>query len=547
MLTTWRPQVRFAAMASTQQDSPAFSTAQLDNPAVTELDTRRASALGMGGPEGLAKQASLGKLTARERIDCLLDPGSFVEMGMLAGKGRYDEHGAFISFTPANAVMGAGHVAGRRIVVSADDFTIRGGSSESTVSDKWIYAERYAHQMRLPLVRLVETGGGSIRILEQNQSTKIPGYPTWAWMPLLSQSPVVGVALGACAGLGAIKVAMSHFSVMVSGMAQLFAGGPPVVKRGIGEDIDKESLGGADVHTRSSGVVTNAAADEEDAFAQVRRFLSYMPTNVWNTPPREACTDDRLRADPWLDQAIPLDTRKVFDVRRILKSVFDQDSLFELGRTFGGSTVTMLGRLDGCAVGILANDPRVMGGALTAQAARKMERFIDVCDTFHLPVVNFVDQPGVMFGREAEKSGTLGAAIRAVAAIEQACVPWCAVILRRSFGVGGQMHGPQHGPNGYALLHRFAWPTARWGSIPVEGGVAAAYKRELADSELPEERQSELEAYYQQLSSPFRTAERFGVIDIIMPRDTRALLCDWVQDAYQVTLGQTGIRTRTFR
>lgn len=534
-------------MANTQQHDLSASAEQKDNPAFAELDARRAAALGMGGPEGLAKQASLGKLTARERIDRLLDPGSFVEMGTLAGKGRYDQQGAFVSFSPANAVMGAGHVDGRRVVVSADDFTIRGGSSESTVSDKWIYAERYAHQMRLPLVRLVETGGGSIRILEQNQSTKIPGYPSWPWMPLLAQSPVVGVALGACAGLGAIKVTMSHFSVMVRGMAQLFAGGPPVVKRGIGEDVDKESLGGADVHTRASGVVTNAADNEEDAFAQVRRFLSYLPTNVWSAPAREAGADDKRRADPWLDHAIPLDTRKIFDVRRILKSVFDTGSLFEMGRTFGGSTVTMLGRLDGCPVGIVANDPRVMGGALTAQAARKLERFIDVCDTFHLPIVNFVDQPGVMFGSEAEKVGTLGAAIRAIGAIEQSMVPWCAIILRRSFGVGGQMHGPQHGPDGYALLHRFGWPTARWGSIPVEGGVAAAYKRELADAQDPAARQAELESYYQQLSSPYRTAERFGVIDIIKPRDTRALLCDWVEDAYRLTLGQVGVRTRTFR
>ncbi len=529
-------------MNSTEQpDGPAA------NAAFTELDARRAAALQMGGPEGLAKQASLGKLTARERIDRLLDPGSFVEMGMLAGKGHYDEHGAFVSFSPANAVMGAGDVGARRVVVSADDFTIRGGSSESTISDKWIYAERYAHQMRLPIVRLVETGGGSIRILEQNQSTKIPGYPSWPWMPLLAQSPVVGVALGACAGLGAVKVCASHFSVMVKGMAQVFAGGPPVVKRGIGEDVHKEALGGAEVHTRQSGIVTNAAGSEEDAFAQVRRFLSFMPTNVWSLPPRLSSEDERGRADAWLDEAIPLDTRKIFDVRRILQSVFDAGSLFELGRTFGGSTVTMFGRLDGCAVGIVANDPRVMGGALTAQAARKLERFVDLCDTFHLPIVNLVDQPGVMFGSEAEKAGSIGAAMAAISAIEQSRVPWCAIILRRSFGVGGQMHGPQHGPDGYALLHRFAWPTARWGSIPVEGGVAAAYKRELAEAEDSQQRQQELEEYYRNLSSPYRTAERFGVIDMIKPRETRPLLCDWVRDACAVTQGQTGIRTRTFR
>jgi acetyl-CoA carboxylase carboxyltransferase component len=296
-----------------------------------------------------------------------------------------------------------------------------------------------------------------------------------------------------------------------------------------------------------SGVVTNAADSEEDAFDQVRRFLSFLPTSVWSLPPRQDCGDERRRADAWLDEAIPLDTRKIFDVRKILQSVFDAGSLFELGRGFGASTVTMLGRLDGCAVGIVANDPRVMGGALTSQAARKLERFVDICDTFHLPIVNFVDQPGVMFGSDAEQAGTIGAAMQAIGAIEQSRVPWCAIILRRSFGVGGQMHGPQHGPDGYALLHRFAWPTARWGSIPVEGGVAAAYKRELEEAVNAQERQAQLEAYYQQLSSPFRTAERFGVIDIIKPRETRPLLCDWVRDACAVTRDQVGIRTRTFR
>ncbi len=512
-----------------------------------ELEVRRTQALEMGGPEGIAKQHSLGKLTARERIDLLVDAGTFTEMGLLAGKGSYDAQGVFRSLKPSNAIMGTAEIAERRIVVSADDFTIRGGSSESTVSDKWLYAERYAHQMRLPIVRLVETAGGSVRILEQNQSTKLPGYSTWPWAQQLAQAPVVGVALGACAGLGAVKVAASHFSVMVRGMAQVFAGGPPVVKRGIGEEIDKESLGGSAVHTRSSGVVTNEAVSEADAFDQVRRFLSYLPQNVWQAPARFACQDDRWRADAWLDEAIPLDTRKIYDIRKILQSVFDRDSLFEMGRSFGGSTVTMFGRLDGIAVGILANDPRVMGGALTLQAARKMERFIDLCDTFHLPIVNLVDQPGVMFGRDAEKAGTMQAAIKAIAAIEQACVPWCAVVLRRAFGVGGQMHAPQHGPDGYSLLHRFAWPTARWGSIPIEGGVAAAYKRELQEAEDPAGRQQALEAYYQQLSSPFRTAERFGVVDIVRPRDTRALLCGWVKDAYAVTQGQIGIRYRTFR
>lgn len=484
----------------------------------------------------------------RERIEQLLDAGSFHEFGMLAGKGRYDGDGNFESFTPSNAVIGTGRLDSRRCVVSGDDFTIRGGSSESTVSDKWLYAERYAHEMQLPLVRLVDTAGGSVKLLEQQQATKIPGYPTWPSISLLGRVPVVGVALGACAGLGALKVAMSHYSVMIRGAAQLFAGGPPVVKQGIGVDVDKETLGGWEVHVRQSGVVNDVVDDEAQAFVRVRRFLSYLPGNVWQSAPRAAqwrAPAEAARA--WLDEAIPEDRRRVYDVRRIIRSIFDEDSVFEMSPLYGGSVLTALARFDGQVVGVLASDPRVMGGALTAAAARKTERFVDLCDTFHLPIINFVDQPGVMFGVEAERIGTMRDAIRAIAAIEQARVPWCSVIMRRAFGVGGGMHGPKHGPEGRSLNHRVAWPSSRWGSIPIEGGVAAAYRRDIEASPDPAARRDQLEQYYHRLSSPFRTAEKFGVTDIIRPSETRQAIGDWLADAVDVCTRQTGLRERTMR
>lgn len=513
----------------------------------SELAARRVSSLQMGGEEAILRNRERGRLNVRERIERLADPDSFHEMGALSGKGRYDEEGRFESFTPSNAVIGSVRLDGRRAMLSADDFTIRGGSSESTVSDKWIYAERYAHEMQIPLVRLVDTAGGSVKLLEQQQSTKIPGYFAWPSISLLSRVPVVGVALGACAGLGAIKVAASHFSVMLRGASQVFAGGPPVVKQGIGVDIDKEALGGWEVHARQSGVVNNVAETEDDAFAQVRAFLSYMPPSVFETPP---CAESRPPAPEqvaWLDQAIPEDRRRIYDPRKILRAVFDEESLFEISPLFGGSTVAMLARFEGRVVGVLANDPRVMGGALTYAAARKTERFVDLCDTFHIPIINFVDQPGVMFGLEAECAGTMRDAIRAIAAIEQARVPWFSVMIRRAFGVGGGMHGPKHGPEGRSLNHRVAWPTARWGSIPIEGGVAAAYRRDIESSADPKARRDELEAYYHRLSSPFRTAERFGIVDIIRPAETRDAIRDWLDDAVQLCARQIGIKQRGLR
>lgn len=524
-----------------------------DDPALTgwdaemeELRFRRARADALGGPEAVEFQHGRGKLTVRERVDVLCDPGSFREFGKLAGKGKYDSEGRMEDFTPSNSVVGYGRVNGRKVVISGDDFTIRAGSSESTVSDKWVYAERIAHEYEMPLVRLVDTAGGSVKLLEQQQSTKIPGYARWPSIGLLGKVPVVGMALGACAGLGAIKVGISHFSVMVKDQGFVFAGGPPVVKQGLGRDVTKEELGGSRVHTRS-GVVMNEARDEADAFDQVKRFLSYMPPNVFEVPERIACDDDPDRADEALDNLIPKDRRKVYDARAILKGVFDTGSVFEVSRRFGGSVITAYARLNGHAVGVIANDPIVKGAALTAQAAQKMARFVDICDTFHLPVVNFVDQPGVMTGIEAETAGTMTAAIGLLGALEQVSVPWCSIIVRRAFGVGGGAHGPKHGPEGRSLNYRFAWPSARWGSIPIEGGVAAAYKKEIAAAEDPDAYRDDLEAYYHRLASPFRTAEKFGIVDIIAPHETRSLLCDWVGDAYALTTRQTGPKRRTMR
>lgn len=501
-----------------------------------ELADRRAQAAAMGGAEALAKHAARGRLNARERIAALLDAESFRELGRISGKGRYDSDGAFLGMTPVNAIIGSGRIEGRKVAVTADDFTLRAGSSEATISDKWIYAERMALDLRMPLVRLVDTAGGSVKLLEQQGSSKIPGYPNWPVVELLRTVPVVGVALGACAGLGAIKVLMSHFSVMVRDQAQVFAAGPPVVKQAYGIDIDKNELGGWKVHRRSA-LVHNEALDEEDAFAQVRRFLSYLPRNAAHLPARGPREDRPDRVDDWLKDAIPRDRRKVYDPRKILGSLFDTGSIFEIGRHQGGSTITALARLDGYPVGVMCSDPRVAGGAMTTTSAWKIERHAKLCDTFGLPIVNLVDQPGNATGPEAELTGTLLGAVRVLTTIEGLNVPWMSVIIRRAFGMAGGLHGPKYFPQ---LNHRVAWPSARWGSIPVEGGVQAAYRGEIAEAEDPTARQAELEAYFNRIGSPFRTAEKFGIVDIIDPRETRSLLCDWIEDAWEAMQARRG-------
>jgi acetyl-CoA carboxylase carboxyltransferase component len=263
---------------------------------------------------------------------------------------------------------------------------------------------------------------------------------------------------------------------------------------------------------------------------------------VYQAPPRQAPGDDPKRREEDLLTAIPRDRRRSYDVRRILHLVVDRGSFFEIGGTYGQPLVTGLARLDGYPVGVMANDPRHFGGAVDADAADKMIRFIDLCDTFHLPCVNFVDNPGFLIGTSAEREGTARVGARALIAVYQATVPWVSILIRRVYGVAGAAHG-----NAQALNLRYAWPSGDWGSLPIEGGVQAAYRREIEAAPDPAVRRREIEDRLAQYRSPFRTAEAFGVEEIIDPRDTRPLLCDWVENAYSLVARDLGPKRRKTR
>ena len=358
----------------------------------------------------------------------------------------------------------------------------------------------------------------------------------------MNEVPVIGACMGSVAGLGAVRVVTSHFSLMVKGTSQLFVAGPPVVERGVGQKVSKEELGGSHIHARGSGAVDNEVETEEEAFAAIRRFLSYLPSSVWQAPPRTESSDDPARREQELISIIPRDRRQPYDARRLVGLVVDRDSFFEIGRFYGRPLITGLARLNGYAVGVLAGDPQRGGGGLDAPGSEKMTRFVDMCDTFHLPVVNFVDQPGFLIGTAAERAGTVRYGARAMAAVYQATVPWVSIILRRVFGVAGAAHG-----NAQGLNLRYAWPSGDWGSLPIEGGVMAAYRREIEASPDPEGRRREIEDMLNELRSPFRTAEAFGVEEIIDPRDTRSLLCEWVATAYDRLPSELGPKHRGYR
>ena len=288
----------------------------------------------------------------------------------------------------------------------------------------------------------------------------------------------------------------------------------------MGEAPDKEELGGARMQARA-GAVDNVAADEGDALDQLRRFLAYLPANVWEAPPSAAAADPAERREEELLSIVPRDRRRTYKMRRVLEVVLDRGSIFELGAAFGRPAITCLARLGGRPVGVLASDPEHYGGGVTADAAEKTARFVDVCDQFHLPVVNLVDVPGFVIGTEAERGGPIRRGARGLFAIAQASVPWVSILVRKVYGVAGAGHG-----DGSRLNLRYAWPSGDRGSLPLEGGLDAA--------EDPEARRAEIAARLEAVRSPFRTAERFSVEEIIDPRDTRPLLCDWAERAHEL-------------
>jgi acetyl-CoA carboxylase carboxyltransferase component len=490
---------------------------------IEELKRREALAEQMGGEERVARQKASGKLTARERVDAVLDAGSFHETGKIAGRANYSADNEMADFLPTPFVVGRGLIDGRPVAIQSDDFSVRGGAADAGIWQKLVFAEQMANEYRMPLVRLIDGtgGGGSVKMLEKDPRTYIPQTPGWEWVVTnMATVPVVSLALGPCAGLGAGRVAASHYSVMVQGLSQVFVAGPPVAKA-IGEDVDKEGLGGAEINGKN-GVVDDIVGSEAEAFAAARKFLSYLPASVHEAAPRVQVNDPVDRRDATLIDVVPRDRRVPYRMRRIVDACVDAGSFFETGRQWGRGVITGFARIDGWSVAVIAGDPMFLGGAWTADVCRKLIKHVDLAQTFHLPVVHFVDCPGFAVGVKHERSAVVKLGVQAMAAVYQARVPWCSIVVRQAFGLAGSaMMNPTR------LKYRYCWPSGDWGSLPLDGGIEAAFKRELEAHPEPEKRLKEIRAWAEALRSPFRTAESFYAEEIIDPRDTRPLLCEW--------------------
>jgi len=510
---------------------------------------------------GVIRQRSRGKLTCRERIDLLLDKGSFREVGSLAGFVNYDGGGGVSDFTPANHVGGWGTIARRTSIVCADDFTSRGGHADGAIGQKSRYLDQLSLEFRCPSIRLLDgsSGGGSVAAMVPQQQREgestakessgaitagrprvagsggsfLPGHlGSSMYAEQLSTVPVVNVLLGSVVGIGAAKAVLGHFSVMVKDVAQLFVAGPPIVSHAMGYEITKEDLGGWHIHCRN-GSVDNLAENEEDAFAQTKRFLSYLPSSVFEVPPvlPPDPSDPPDRRDEELFTIVPRKRTTTFDMRRAIRLMADKGSFFEIGPLWGTDQITGFVRFNGYPMGVIASDSRhVNGGALTADGCDKLRRHLDVCDVFHLPLLNLNDNPGFAVGLEHEVAGTIRKGGEWMIAFAQTTMPIFTVIMRRSFGVAGNnFASPRAGSSA-----RVVWPAADVGGIPPEGGIEAAYKRQLAEAKDPAALRAEINARIESARGPMGPLNKFQMEEMIDPRETRKLVCEWLENAWRV-------------
>ncbi|MDE0133764.1 MAG: ATP-grasp domain-containing protein [Acidimicrobiaceae bacterium] len=534
-------------------------------PLLDEVQTLQRLAEERLGPDseepGVVRQRNRGKLHCRDRIRLLLDEGSFREVGSLAGFASYDDEGEIAAFTPANHVGGTGKINRRDVIVCADDFTSRGGHADGAIGAKSFYLDLLSTELGVPSIRLLDgsSGGGSVASMvpeqrkEGESSAKestgaikagrprvtggggsfLPSHlGSTEYAEQLATVPVINMLLGSVVGIGAAKAVLGHFAVMVRDISQLFVAGPPVVSHAMGYDISKEDLGDWRIHC-TNGSVDNLAETEQEAAELVRRFLSYLPPSVYETPPvlPPDPADPPDRREQELLTLIPRKRTTTFDIRRGIELICDRGSFFEIGPLWGTDQVVGFARMNGHPVGVLASDSRhPNGGALTADGCDKLTRHIDLCDLFHMPILNLCDNPGFAVGVEHEITGTIRKGATWMTAFAQAAVPIFTVLMRRSFGVAGNNYAtPRRQHNA-----RVVWPAADVGGIPPEGGIEAAYKRQLAEAEDPVALRAELEARIEAARGPIGPLNRFQIEEMVDPRDTRRLICEWIEGAYRV-------------
>lgn len=471
-----------------------------------------------GGPGRTARQHESGRPTAHEAIDSLADAETFQEIGELAGTATYDGD-QLTELCPSTSVTGIAKIDGRRVAVAADDATVPEDQPDTNAAFKHGNMQKIALEWKMPLVRILDGVRGSTLEAERSGRAYLMDEDAAdEAMRLLDTAPVATAIIGPVTGLHASDAALSHFSVAVKGAGSVAH--------------TQEDPGG----DSGISIVDNVADTPEEAFAQVRRFLSYLPQNVWEMAPRVETGDDPNRRDERLLGLVPERRSRMYNPRPILDGVFDMGSVFEIGSSYGEACITALARVNGYPVGILLKNPMSPSlAAMDTDTSDKLCRFLQVCESFHLPVVYFVDEPGFMIGVEAQKTGLIRTGSRLVLASVQTRMPYITFMVRQVYGVAGTLF-----TRGNGMYKHYAWASANWGGMHIEGGTMAAYRRDIESAPDPAARQAEIERYLWMLSHPFRSMEAFEVDDMIDPRDTRRLICEFVDAAQAVLRTQLG-------
>jgi propionyl-CoA carboxylase beta chain len=477
-------------------------------------DMRAASQLG-GGEERIVKQHAAGKLTARERLDLLLDPGSFVEFDAFVTS----QTDGGTSYLGDGVVTGHWTVDGRLVFVFSQDFTVYGGSLSEAYAGKICKIMDLAMKVGAPVVGLNDSGGARI----QDGVASLGGYAEIFLRNVLASGvvPQVSLILGPCAGGAVYSPAMTDFTIMVDGSSYMFVTGPNVVKTVTHEEVDSEFLGGAATHTTTSGVAHLAAADEATAFDHARALLAHLPSNNLADPPRIESHDPASRMDAELDRVVPDDPRLPYDMHEVIRRVVDDGGLLEIQPGWAANIIVGFARLDGRSVGIVAQQPAVLAGALDIDASVKAARFVRTCDAFNVPLVTFVDVPGFLPGVGQEHGGIIRHGAKLLYAYCEATVPKLTVITRKAYGGAYDVMSSKHVRGDLNL----AWPTAEIAVMGAEGAVSIIHRDELAAAADQAAEHARLVAAYEaEFAHPYIAASRGYIDDVIRPSETRPRL-----------------------
>lgn len=480
------------------------------------LRSLRERAFAGGGEEKIERQHARGKLTARERMEFLLDEDSFEEFDMLVTH-RSTSFGLDKMKIPGDGVVtGYGTIDGRQVYVFSHDFTVLGGSLSETFAEKILKIMDMAAMNGAPLIGLNDSGGARI----QEGIESLAGYGKIFLKNVLYSGviPQISAILGPCAGGAVYSPAITDFTIMVRNTSYMFVTGPSVVKAVTGEDVTKDQLGGPDIHSRRSGVCSLVCDDEREALLLIRKLISYIPQNNMEDPVRISCTDPPDRLEMWLDEFVPDSPNKPYEMRRIIEAVVDEGEFLEVQRSFAPNIIVGFARLNGRSAGLVANQPSNLAGVLDNDASIKAARFVRFCDCFNIPVITFVDVPGFMPGTAQEYGGIIRNGAKLLFAYAEATVPKITVITRKAYGGAYDVMSSKH----IRADVNYAWPTAEIAVMGPEGAVEIIFRRDIEEAKDPAARKSELVAQYREkFASPYEAASRGYLDDVIIPSNTR--------------------------